>query len=182
MAKTKEELIDQQVEKTGAPFPPEAKGQLKTVLSDVLLKGLSIMEAIHFPPPLVELIYSHACDLYTAGKYQDAGKLFNFLARLNPKDPRFSFSYAASQHKLKNYEEASGFYIFSTTLDPANPLPWFHAGDCYLEMQKLDVALVMLTKSIEVAGDSPAHERLKQQAGALCDLIKQSMGGEQQAQ
>jgi hypothetical protein len=65
----------------------------------------------------------------------------------------------------------------STTIDPGNPLPWFHSGDCYLELHKPDVALIMLSKSIEVAGNSPHHERLKQQAGALCDAIRQSLGG-----
>jgi hypothetical protein len=95
---------------------------------------------------------------------------------LNPKDPRFSFAYAASLHKLKKYEEAAGFYLMSTTIDHENPLPWFHSGDCYLELQKPDVALLMLTKSIEVAGTSPNHDRLRQQASALCDAIKQSIG------
>ncbi|MBA3237903.1 MAG: SycD/LcrH family type III secretion system chaperone [Parachlamydiaceae bacterium] len=178
MAKTpQEEVIDKQVEKVGGNYPPKAKDQLKSVFTDIIEKGMTIMEAIHFPPPLVELIYSHASELYTAGKFQDASKLFYYLVRLNPKDPRFSFAYAASLHKLKNYEEAAGFYLMSTTIDSENPLPWFHSGDCYLELQKPDVALIMLAKSIEVAGNSPNHERLKQQAGALCDAIKQSLGG-----
>lgn len=180
MAKSpEEEVIDLQVEKVGGKYPPDAKDQLRSVFTDIIEKGMTIMEAIKFPPPLVELIYSHASELYTSGKFQDASKLFYYLLRLNPKDPRFPFAYAASQHKLKQYEEAAGFYLMSSTLDSGNPLPWFHAGDCYLELQKPDVALIMLSKSLEVAGNSPNHERLRQQAAALCDAIKQTLGAGQ---
>ncbi len=172
-----EKIIDQQVEKMGNKCAPEEKDQFRQILGDVVTKGLSIMEAIKFPPGLVELIFSYANDLYSAGKYEDANKLYYFVVQLNPKDPRFPFAYAASFHKLKKFNEAAGFYLISGNSNPEDPLPWFHCADCYIQMHELDVAKVMLEKTIMVAQDSLEHEKIKQQAAGLISAIENSQGG-----
>ncbi len=67
----------------------EEKDQYRQILGDVIFKGYSIMEAIKFPPALIELIFSFANDLYSEGKYEDANKLYYLILQLNPKDDRF---------------------------------------------------------------------------------------------
>ncbi|MBA3604326.1 MAG: hypothetical protein H0W50_11980, partial [Parachlamydiaceae bacterium] len=53
-----EEIIDKEVDKMGGQCAPEQKDQLRQILGDVAIKGLTIMEAIKMPAGLVELIFS----------------------------------------------------------------------------------------------------------------------------
>lgn len=178
-ANEEEAVIDQKVEKIGGTCGLEEKAQLKGVFTDVIQKGMSIMEAIKFPPALSELLYSYASELFNSGKYQDANKLFYYLVHINPQDARFTFAYAASFHKLKKYEEASNYYLMTTMIEKNNPLSWFHAGDCYLQMQRPDAALVMLNKAISVAGSNPQHEQVRKQAEGLRYSLVQAIEGNQ---
>ncbi|MBA3602611.1 MAG: tetratricopeptide repeat protein, partial [Parachlamydiaceae bacterium] len=104
-------------------------------------------------------------------------KLYYFVLQLNPKDPRFPFSYAASFHKLKKYQDAVTYYIIAGSVAPDDPLPWFHCADCYIKINELDVAKVMLEKTIIVSGDSLDHERIKQQASAIISVIETAQNG-----
>ncbi|MGZ3633500.1 MAG: hypothetical protein ACXWM7_04230, partial [Parachlamydiaceae bacterium] len=67
----------------------------------------------------------------------------------------------------------------SAMYDKSNPLPWFHTGDCYLQLQRPDAALVMLNKTIGVAGDQPQHSQLKKQAEGLRHAVVQALEGNQ---
>lgn len=176
MNKEEEEVVDAEVEKVAGNQPPEQKGALKNVFMDVLTKGLTIMQAIGFPPGLLEMIYSYASDLYGAGKYQDCNALFFFLAQLNPRDPRFLFGCAASFHKLKRFPEASSYYLMASSIDPGNPLPFYHAADCFLQANQPEAAIVLLEKAIVVAGESSQYQKMKQQALALREAIQQNVG------
>lgn len=170
-----EQAIDSEVERVGGTCPPSEKTQFKSIFTNIIQKGMTIMEAIKFPPALLELLYSYASELYNSGKYQDANKLFYYLVQINPKDPRFPFAYAASFHKLKKYEDASNYYMMAGMTEKGNPLPWFHTGDCYLQMQRPDAALVMLNKAINVAGNQPQYEQLKKQAEGLRHAVVQAI-------
>ena len=172
-----EELIDKQVDKMGAKCAPAEKDQFRQILGDVIMKGMTIMEAIKMPPGLVELIFSYANDLYTAGKYNDANKLYYFVLQLNPKDARFPFAYAASFHKLKKYQDAVTYYIIAANVNPNDPQPWFHCADCYIKLNELNVAKVMLEKTILVCDNSMEYESTKQQASAILSVIEGSQGG-----
>lgn len=175
MNKEEEEVIDQQLEKTAGNQPPEQKQELKNVFVNVLQNGMTIMQAIGFPPGLLEMIYSYASELYGAGKYQDSSALFFFLSQLKPTDPRFLFGCAASFHKLKRYPEASSYYIMASGIDPGNPLPFYHAADCFLQANQPEAAIVLLEKAIAVASESSHHEKLMQRAFALREVIQKSL-------
>lgn len=166
-----EALIESKVEKLGGNCNLEEKDLLRSIFTNILQKGMSIMEALHFPVEQVELIYSYGCSLYEAGSYKDANRIFFYLVNLNSEDPRFSFAYASSFHKLKEYGEAAAFYLLSAQKDSKNPYPWFHMGDCYIQMDQKDVAVVMLIQAIQVAGEDARYEKLVQQASALRDII-----------
>lgn len=171
-----EELVDKEVKKIAANRSEEEQGTLKNVFMDILVKGMSIMQAIGFPPAQLEVIYSYASELYSAGKYDDASALFFFISQLNPRDPRFTFGLAASFHKLKRYGDASVYYLMSTTVDRENPLPYFHAADCFIQLNQPEAAIVMLDNTLALSWNSPQHEKLKQQASALLEIVQQATG------
>lgn len=172
MEKKAEEAIDLEVENVAGGEPSEQKQELRNVFVNVLQKGMTIMQAIGFPPGLLEMIYGYASELYKAGKYEDANPLFFFLSQLNPRDSRFLFGCAASFHKLKRYPEASTYYLLSSGIDPENPYPFYHAADCFLQANQPEAAIVLLEKAIMVAGESEKYEKLRQQAYALREVIQ----------
>lgn len=172
-----DEAIDLEVEKIAGNGEGdlEQKKEVRNVFVNVLQNGLTIMQAIGFPPGLLEMIYSYASELYSAGKYDDSSALFFFISQLNPKDPRYLFGCAASFHKLKRYPEASSYYLMASTIDPENPLPLYHSADCFLQAGQPQAAVILLERALEIIGDSGKHEKLKQQAVALRDVIQQNL-------
>lgn len=149
--------------------------EVKNVFVNVLQNGMTIMQAIGLPPGLLEMIYSYASELYTAGKYQDANALFFFLAQLKPTDPRFLFGCAASFHKVKRFSEAATYYLMASTIDPGNPYPFYHAADCFLQANQPQAAIVLLEKAIIITEGSSQFEKLQQQALALREVIQNSL-------
>lgn len=176
MNKEQEKFLDQQVEKVAGKENKQTNSAMTNVLGDVLFKGLSIMQAIGFPPGLIEMMYSFASDLYSSGKYEDARAMFFFITQLNPKDKRFPFGCAASHHKVKKYYEASNYYLMASSLDPADPYPYFHAADCYIQLGKFENAKFLLDSCLVAAGERPEHEKLRQQVVAMQHIILQGMG------
>lgn len=175
-----EQAIDEEVQATAGKCAPEEQNAFKQILLNVLTSGMTIMQAIGFPPAQLEVIYSYAIDLYKSGKYEEAAGLFFFLGQMNPKDPRYSFGMAAVFHKTKRYFEATTYYLASALHDPSNPLPYFHAGDCFQQLHKPEAAIIMLDRALSVAGDAPQHEKLVQQASAWRESIEQAAALENQ--
>lgn len=170
-----EELIEEKVEDSAGKAPSEQTNGINNVFATIIQNGMMLMQAIGLPPTFMEMIYGYGSELYDAGKYYDAASLFFFLAQLNPKEPRFFFSCAASFHKMKKYTEASSYYLMAANVDPENPLPFFHAADCSLQTEEPEFAILLLDKTIAIAGESSQHEKIKQQALALRDVVQKKL-------
>lgn len=90
------------------------------------LKGISNEE--------MEAVYSLAFNFYRTGKYDDAEKLFNFLALFDHLNAKFWFGVGAVRQAKKNYEMAVQAYAYASFLDITNPKPQYHAAECFLAM------------------------------------------------
>ena len=90
------------------------------------LKGISNDE--------MEAVYSLAFNFYRTGKYDDAEKLFNFLALFDHLNAKFWFGVGAVRQAKKNYKMAVEAYAFASFLDITNPKPQYHAAECFLAM------------------------------------------------
>ncbi len=169
------EVIIKVLEKFGSACSEEDKKKIKDILLQYFDSGKPPMETMKVPKEESELKYSFAASLYEGGKYQEALPGFWHLFLLNPTDPRFSFGAAACQHKLKRYQEAIENYFVAARLDPKNPVYWGHAADCYIQLGNLKMACVMLTKTIECAGDDPKQSTLKKQATLIHETLKKQL-------
>ncbi len=164
------EIIVKVVDKVAKLCSPEDKAKIQEILLQFFQNGKPPAESLG-PKEDTELVYSYTASLYEGGKYQEALPGFWHLFTLNPTDPRYIFGFAACLHKLKRYKEAIENYFVAARVDPTNPVYWGHAADCYIQLGQLDMACVMLSKTIEIAGDDPKHAALKNQAS----LIRQSL-------
>jgi len=124
---------------------------------------------------MIETIYGQAYRLYNTGKYKDASQMFRLLIMLNPTESKYSMGLAACFHMLKEYASAIELYTICGTLDPENPVPHFHASDCYLQMDNPISALVSLEMAVKRAGEKPQFSTLRDRALLTISSVKEKI-------
>jgi type III secretion system low calcium response chaperone LcrH/SycD len=148
----------------GAAHADSANKNLCQVVDDVLNKGMVPQDAVGISDTTTENLYNRAYQLYQGGKYTDALHHFRTLILMRATDMRFAFGLASCFHMLKTYEQAAEAYINCTLVDAKDPLPFYHASDCYIQMDNSGAAALMLNMAISRAGDQKRYQELKKQA------------------
>lgn len=136
-------------------------------------EGLSAKEAIGLNDAALVKIYNQAHQLYSTGKHAEAIHLFRFLITFDPMNPKYMLGLAASLHMLKEYFEAADIYMTCTMLDPKNPIPPYHASDCYIQMNDPIPAMFNLELAIACCGDNSNYATLKEKAQLSLDSLNQ---------
>lgn len=142
----------------------ETRQMVQKVVYNLFEKGILPKETLGFNPVVLEKIYFHAYNLFQAGKYKEALVIFELLSNLDSADIRYCFAAAACHHYLKDYLKAAGKYIECTSLDPVNPIPYFHLYDCFMHTDHLMSAFVAINQMINIIGDNPDYQTLKDKA------------------
>lgn len=158
------EIIESCFEKSKDKFPPEMHQQLKNALIKKFEKGQPLKEGLDISDEILDIFYGHAYNLYQAGKYRQALRIFSFLRQLNEADPRYSMALAACYHYLGEYNNAIVNYYFCKEVDFFNPVPSFHLYDCYMKLDKPKAALEALADVVARCGDEPKYQELKEKA------------------
>ena len=79
-------------------------------------------------------MYSLAFNYYRTGKFDEAEKLFNFLALFDHLNPKFWMGVGAVRQVKKDFSGAVQAYGYASFLDLSNPKPQLHAAECFLAM------------------------------------------------
>lgn len=137
------------------------------------------MKALGVTPEMMEGIYSHAYNMYNRGLYKDGANIFRLLLMLDFREPKYCMGLSACLHMEKNFEAAAQMYMMTAALDPGNPLPYYHAADCYIQLDKPTSARKSLEFAIDIAGDDPKYtvlvERSKLMHEALLEASEQEL-------
>lgn len=91
--------------------------------------------------------YSYAFSLYQGGNYTQATTLFSELVLLNPFDEKLWRGLASSRQMSQEYEAALQAWALVALLQESDPLPHFHAAECYLSLHDTEEAM----KALDVA-------------------------------
>ncbi|MCB1135067.1 MAG: SycD/LcrH family type III secretion system chaperone, partial [Chlamydiia bacterium] len=142
----------------------------------VINKGIPAKDVLQMPPEMVETLYSHAYNMYNQGKYDEAEHLFRFLMLLDPLEAKYAFGQAAVSHMKKQYEQAGKMYYMCTLLNPDDPMPHYHASDCYMKLNDLGSALLSLEFAIDASEGKPEFKGLVEKARALKQALEERMG------
>jgi type III secretion system low calcium response chaperone LcrH/SycD len=118
-----------------------------------------------------EILYAKAHQLYSLEQYEDAGKVFGFLATNNPYDLRFMMGLGACLQMQGKWEDAIGSYTMCVALDMDNPLPVFHVAECLSALGQAEDAKEMLSAVVQRA-KKPEHQALKQRAQAMLQIMQ----------
>lgn len=143
----------------------------KKLLATLSASGLSPKKALKIDDETVEAFYTHAYNLYNQGKYLEASYIFRFLMLLDMSSPKYILGTAACLHRMKNYSEAAYLYFICGAVDMRNPMPHYHATDCYLNLNQPQMALVSIQLCLNAAQDQPQYAIIKERA----ELLKASL-------
>jgi type III secretion system low calcium response chaperone LcrH/SycD len=145
----------------------QAEEALKTIMEHVLKKGILPKTALKISDDTMEAIYTQAYNLYNQGKYKESSYIFRLLSLLDFTMPKYALGLAACTHRMKEYKHAANLYFLCAALDPTNPMPHYHAADCYINLGTIALAIVALTLAINAAADQKQYAVLKERATLL---------------
>jgi type III secretion system low calcium response chaperone LcrH/SycD len=153
----------------------EAEGQLQLAMEYAMKKEIMPKTALKISDETMEAIYSQAYALYNQGKYKEASYVFRFLMLLDLSTSKYVLGIAACLHRMKDFANAANLYFLAAALDPENPIPHYHATDCYIQLGFPALAIIALQMAINTCGDKPQYQVLKERAKLLQSGLKQQI-------
>lgn len=160
-------------------------GEVKSAVAANIDKGVkqatngkTAKDVLGLTDAMVEGIYGQAYRLYNTGKFRDASQIFRLLLMLNATEVKYAMGLAACFHMLKEYDGAIGAYNMVSIIDPNNPIPFYHASDCYIKSGDILSAIVALEMTIKRAGDKPEFRTIKDRATMTIEGLKKELGQE----
>jgi type III secretion system low calcium response chaperone LcrH/SycD len=152
-----------------------AAATLKGILSQAINSGIMPRQALKLSDDTMEAIYGQGYNLYNQGKYKEASYVFRLLMLLDYLTSKYMMGLAACLHRLHDYKQAANTYLLCGTLDPKNPLPHYHAADCYLQLQVPMLAILSLGLAVAAAGDQPQYAIIKERASLMRETLTQQL-------
>lgn len=166
--------IKKAAEEVGQGLKKEKSKEVEAVTAK-LGKGVPTKDILGLNDQMVEGIYGQAYRLYNTGKYKDASQLFRLLIMLNPAEAKYPLGLAACFHMMKDYESAIQMYTVCGMTDPQNPIPHYHASDCYLQLGDKVSAMIALEMAMKRSGERPEFKTIKDRAALTVESLKQEI-------
>lgn len=98
------------------------------------MNGATVKELKGITNEEMEAVYSLAYNYYRTGKFDEAEKLFNFLALFDHLNQKFWMGVGAVRQVKKDFSGAVQAYGYASFLDLSNPKPQLHAAECFLAL------------------------------------------------
>jgi type III secretion system low calcium response chaperone LcrH/SycD len=156
---------------TTRPLTPEEEKRLADMTAKVL-RGESILRAeLKLGTDEMEALYALCHNVYLAGKYEEAVKMFGLLSLLDPADYRFVFGGASALRMLGQYMAAGMYFQLAAGLNVEEPAPMLHTAECLLAIEDRDGARAALEQALERAGSKEAHAPLRRRAEVMLENL-----------
>ena len=161
------------VDAAAAALERLSDGQLATVeelARRCLGSGATIADVRGYTDDEMEAVYAFAHNAYRQGKYDDAAKLFYFLAENDHTDSRFWMGLGACLHMTGGHDQALAAYAVAAVLDATNPEPPLCAAECYLATGTFDGARKALDAVRLICDEAVAPEEQRRVLGRVAVL------------
>lgn len=167
--------VKRAAEAVGEEVGDQTSVKMEGMAGEMLQKGQIPKDLLGINEAMMEGIYGQAYRLYNTGKYRDACQLFRLLIMLNASESKYTMGLAACFHMLKEFRNAVGTYAICGMLDPENPIPHFHASDCYIQMGDMMAALIALQMAVKRSGNKEQYATLKDRALLTIQSLKKEI-------
>jgi type III secretion system low calcium response chaperone LcrH/SycD len=115
----------------------------------VEILGIADSEIATVSPEMEQQFYTCAFELYEKGDYRGAGQLFTQLVLTDPYSEHYWLGLASAKQMAKDYMAAVHAWSMVALLKEGDPLPHFHAAECFLCLDEKDEALKALDAAID---------------------------------
>ena len=122
----------------------------------------------------MDAVYLLAHNAYQQRRYEDARRLFYFLAENDHTESRYWMGIAACLQLTGEHTEAVAAYGMAAMLDATNPVPPLHACECYLALHDLAAARKALDAVefvCETTGGEAVHAATLKRAALLSAAV-----------
>ena len=139
-----------------------------------LTEGATLADLRGYDDDEIEAVYQFAHNAYQQRRYEDARKLFQFLAGNDHTESRFWMGLAASYQMTGEYEQAVTAYGVAALLDATDPRAPLHACECYVAMRDLESGRKALDAVGLICGETggePVHGEVLRRAALLDSAI-----------
>lgn len=110
--------------------------------------------------------YKKASDLFYKEEYEKSSDAFYFLSSLHPTHPHYWLGLGLSEQKCGEYHAALMAYGMASMYDVENPLSYYQAAKCYLEIEDKENASHSLKLALSFSENNPALQ------GRCNDLLR----------
>ena len=124
------------------------------------------------PEEEMEAYYSVAYNLYNAGKYEKAEKIFQFLCLYDHWQYKYWLGLGGCRQNLKDYAGAIDAYSMANLMNANDPTGPFHAADCHIASGNREKAISALQAAIHFSGEKEAYQIMKNRAEAMLALLQ----------
>lgn len=144
-----------------------------------LAEGGTLADVRGFTDDEMEAVYSFAHNAYQQRRYQDAKRLFYFLAENDHTESRFWMGLGASHQMTGEYEQALTAYGVAAVLDATNPQPPLRACECFLMLRDWNAGRKALDAVGLICGETGGeriHRDVLKRAALLSSAINKAQG------
>lgn len=134
---------------------------VEKIVNNMVEKNMAPRDAIGIDPAHCEALYNQAYNAYNSGQYKEAARLFHLLQLADGLEPKFAIGLAACYQMLEEYKNALTLYATVTMVDPTDPIPHYHASDCYAKMELPSAAIAELEMAVQLCGSEPQYAVIK---------------------
>lgn len=121
---------------------------------------------------MLEEMYDQAYRLYNTGSFYNASTMFRILVEIDPLKQDYVMGLASCFHMMKRYKPAMEVYQTAGVLDPYNPLPFYHAADCLMQLDDSISAISFLEMAVERSASNEEYRTLKETALLMIQGLK----------
>ncbi len=173
--------IQEAVNKLEEQTRDEMMGTMKELMEKGFNKNLTPKDSLQLSNEVMETIYSHGYTLYNTGRYSESGYIFRLLIMLDYMESKYQMGLAACLHMEKRYLNAAQLYMMTAILAPGNPLPYYHAADCFIQIGSPSSATFMLQMAIEEADEKAEFGILTERCRMMKESLRESAEEEEKA-
>ncbi|MFZ4115087.1 MAG: SycD/LcrH family type III secretion system chaperone [Chthoniobacterales bacterium] len=158
-------------EKKTNPLKQEPMSPLAKKFYSILKNGTPLYQVKGMSKQYLENLYSIAYNLYSAEKYEEAGRIFQTIVFYNHLDKKSWLGAGGSAEMLKQYDKALIAYSYISLLDKSDPLPALHAFDCHFALKNYPQALSALEAVLLLSSKKPEYQEIRKRAEFLRNML-----------
>ncbi|MBQ9536463.1 MAG: SycD/LcrH family type III secretion system chaperone [Desulfovibrionaceae bacterium] len=142
-------------------------------LREGLQAGVPLYQIRGIEEKVMEARYAVAYQLYAAGNYKAAEKVFRWLCSYDHESFRFWMGEGACLQALEEYEEAIAAYQMASLFEGMqDPTPFYYCALCLLQAKRKEDACVALEATLTLANEqNAAHKEIIDKAQALLQTL-----------